>query len=119
MYENFEQPSSIVGDGLRDDTTSMRMHSDVIIYSGDHKPAIVRKIICRYGRGCTHMHDLSHRERFWHPVVPQLTSMFKEFLSIVFPMLISLKSHFFMLLEIIYCTQLNNYVRTLSVTNAE
>ena len=31
-----------------------------------------RKIICRYGRGCTHKSDPSHRERFWHPPVPEL-----------------------------------------------
>jgi hypothetical protein len=27
-----------------------------------------RKIICRYGRGCTHLNDLIHRDRFWHPM---------------------------------------------------
>ena len=32
-----------------------------------------RKIICRYGRGCSHINDPSHRERFWHPPVPTLT----------------------------------------------
>ena len=32
----------------------------------------VRKIVCRYGRGCTHKTDPSHRERFWHPPVPEL-----------------------------------------------
>ena len=35
---------------------------------------IVRKIICRYGRGCTHMNDPSHRERFWHPPLPLLSA---------------------------------------------
>ena len=33
----------------------------------------IRKIICRYGRGCTHMNDPIHRERFWHPSAPTLT----------------------------------------------
>ena len=31
-----------------------------------------RKIVCRYGRGCTHKLDPSHRDRFWHPTVPEL-----------------------------------------------
>jgi hypothetical protein len=26
----------------------------------------IRKIMCRYGRGCTHMYDPVHREKFWH-----------------------------------------------------
>ena len=34
---------------------------------------VVRKIVCRYGRGCSHINDPSHRERFWHPPVPTLT----------------------------------------------
>ena len=38
----------------------------------DSKPTS-SKIICRYGRGCTHMQDPIHRDRFWHPSVPQLT----------------------------------------------
>jgi len=29
-----------------------------------------KKVICRYGRGCTHIYDTLHRERFWHPVCP-------------------------------------------------
>lgn len=32
-----------------------------------------RKIVCRYGSGCTHVHDAIHRERFWHPKYPTLT----------------------------------------------
>jgi len=36
----------------------------------DNKP--VRKIICRYGRGCTHIYDPVHKERFWHPTCPAL-----------------------------------------------
>ena len=31
-----------------------------------------RKIVCRYGRGCTHKSDPSHNDRFWHPSVPEL-----------------------------------------------
>ena len=27
----------------------------------------LRKVICRYGPGCTHMLDVAHREKFWHP----------------------------------------------------
>lgn len=30
----------------------------------------VRKVLCRYGMGCTHVTDPLHRERFWHPPVP-------------------------------------------------
>jgi len=26
-----------------------------------------RRLICRYGRGCTHSNDLVHREQYWHP----------------------------------------------------
>lgn len=33
---------------------------------------VIRKIICRYGRGCTHQDPL-HLERFWHPPLPQLS----------------------------------------------
>lgn len=29
-----------------------------------------RKILCRYGMGCTHVLDPIHAERFWHPPVP-------------------------------------------------
>ena len=32
----------------------------------------LRKIICRYGRGCTH-HDVAHKERFWHPSQPDIS----------------------------------------------
>lgn len=37
-------------------------------------PAYTRKIVCRYGRGCTHKSDPSHRDRFWHPDIPELSS---------------------------------------------
>lgn len=26
-----------------------------------------KKVICRYGAGCTHINDQTHSERFWHP----------------------------------------------------
>ena len=45
------------------------LHPKVSVIS-DNKP--VRKIICRYGRGCTHMYDPVHKERFWHPSCPVL-----------------------------------------------
>lgn len=35
---------------------------------GSSSPTI-RRIICRYGRGCTHQ-DPAHKERFWHPPAP-------------------------------------------------
>lgn len=28
------------------------------------------QVLCRYGMGCTHVTDPVHRERFWHPPVP-------------------------------------------------
>ena len=40
---------------------------------GKLSPSFVRKIVCRYGRGCTHKLDPTHRERFWHPEIPELT----------------------------------------------
>lgn len=33
---------------------------------------IVRKVICRYGCGCTHLMDAAHREKFWHPKINRL-----------------------------------------------
>lgn len=52
----------------------------------DRYHSVVRKIICRYGRGCTHMHDTTHREKFWHPAMPALTCAvmyaFMSFMSI-------------------------------------
>eukprot|EP01038_Epipyxis_sp_PR26KG_P011039 gene11039-14823_t len=32
----------------------------------------VRKVICRYGPGCTHIMDPSHKEKFWHSSLPKL-----------------------------------------------
>jgi hypothetical protein len=34
--------------------------------------ALVRKVICRYGCGCTHLLDPAHREKFWHPKIQRL-----------------------------------------------
>ena len=31
-----------------------------------------RKIICRYGRGCTHYNDPVHKDQFWHPPIVYL-----------------------------------------------
>ena len=47
-------------------------NSSVTSKSQKTEEKIIRKIICRYGRGCTHIHDIVHKERFWHPPVPQL-----------------------------------------------
>lgn len=33
---------------------------------------VARKLICRYGPGCTHSLDSAHREKFWHPHLPKL-----------------------------------------------
>lgn len=33
---------------------------------------ILRKVICRYGPGCTHILDVNHREKFWHPRLQKL-----------------------------------------------
>lgn len=39
----------------------------------DLKSSLSRKLVCRYGRGCTHMSDPVHRERFRHPPTPILS----------------------------------------------
>lgn len=33
---------------------------------------ILRKVICRYGPGCTHILDINHREKVWHPRLQKL-----------------------------------------------
>jgi len=38
--------------------------------ASNHAQAPIRKIICRYGHGCTHLLDPSHKEKFWHPSIP-------------------------------------------------
>lgn len=40
---------------------------------GEEEEQVDKMLICRYGRGCTHIHDVVHREKFWHPVVPRLS----------------------------------------------
>jgi hypothetical protein len=42
----------------------------------DNKPCVYKKTICRYGRGCTHMYDPVHQERFTHPIIPSLDRKF-------------------------------------------
>lgn len=42
-----------------------------------------RKVICRYGCGCTHLSDTLHREKFWHPKVQQLRG--NVFLILIMP----------------------------------
>ena len=32
------------------------------------------RVVCRYGRGCTHM-DPMHKEQFWHPPVQVLSTV--------------------------------------------
>jgi hypothetical protein len=32
-----------------------------------------RRILCRYGIGCTHSNDPHHRDKFFHPALPTLT----------------------------------------------
>lgn len=54
------------------DEFSFRTTSSSAVGS-DQKSEAARKIICRYGRGCTHMHDACHRFKFWHPPMPALT----------------------------------------------
>ena len=54
-------------------TNNPNIHIDEGILGSKSSEKQIRKIICRYGRGCTHMHDPIHRERFWHPSAPVLT----------------------------------------------
>jgi hypothetical protein len=37
-----------------------------------HSENIIRKSCCRYGSGCTHINDPSHRDKFWHPRAPRI-----------------------------------------------
>lgn len=39
--------------------------NDVYNNTNEDSPKL-RKIMCRYGRGCTHIYDPVHREKFWH-----------------------------------------------------
>lgn len=42
-----------------------------------------RKSMCRYGPGCTHIMDPSHREKFWHPRIQKLNGTFIKILPLV------------------------------------
>jgi hypothetical protein len=55
-------------DGLEDGFSNLNRGTDQKL-----SPGYARKIVCRYGRGCTHKSDPSHRDRFWHPDVPDLS----------------------------------------------
>jgi len=48
----------------------LRLETEADLGTEGHGAA--RKIVCRYGRGCTHQ-DPSHKERFWHPPVPEIS----------------------------------------------
>lgn len=37
-----------------------------------------RRLVCRYGRGCTHSNDLVHREQYWHPPLKEQDSDLKK-----------------------------------------
>lgn len=43
--------------------------------------SVLRKSMCRYGPGCTHIMDPSHKEKFWHPRVLKLNGKTRFFLS--------------------------------------
>ena len=36
------------------------------------EPCVYKRTPCRYGRGCTHISDPIHQERFAHPAAPIL-----------------------------------------------
>lgn len=38
---------------------------------------VIRKVICRYGTGCTHKLDPAHKEKFWHPVANKISGIFR------------------------------------------
>jgi len=53
----------------------------------EKEDATIRKIVCRYGSGCTHILDPIHKERFWHPRPPPLTGeiyLFDEIIILSF-----------------------------------
>lgn len=59
-----------VGDDVESDNNGSFAQSEVLI----------RRSYCRYGSGCTHILDPSHRDRFWHPSAPKLNSTKYEIL---------------------------------------
>jgi hypothetical protein len=75
MIENYDRSLAALNTTVNNcprDEFSFRTTSSSAVGS-DHKSEAARKIICRYGRGCTHMHDACHRVKFWHPPMPALT----------------------------------------------
>ena len=75
MIESYDRPLAISNSASSSNCPtneySYRTASNSVIV--DQKLEVVKKIICRYGRGCTHMHDACHRLKFWHPSMPALT----------------------------------------------
>lgn len=55
---------SEVGDDVESENNGSFAQNDIVI----------RRSRCRYGSGCTHIFDPSHRDRFWHPSAPKLNS---------------------------------------------
>jgi hypothetical protein len=47
--------------------------------------SMLRKVVCRYGPGCTHILDPTHREKFWHPRIQILNGksfiIYSQFIS--------------------------------------
>ena len=76
--------NAVANSCLRDEFSFKTTSSSLV---ADHKTEVTRKVICRYGRGCTHMHDTCHRSKFWHPPMPALTG----------------NTHLLLLLRIIIC----------------
>lgn len=77
MIDSYDRSGNILNSGSNSCTReefSFKTSSSSLV--ADHKVDGIRKIICRYGRGCTHMHDTCHRSKFWHPPMPALTGKF-------------------------------------------
>jgi hypothetical protein len=75
MIDNYDRSLAALNTTVNNcprDEFSFRTTSSSAVGS-DHKSEAARRIICRYGRGCTHMHDACHRVKFWHPPMPALT----------------------------------------------
>ena len=85
MIENYDRSVTALNTTVNNcprDEFSFRTTSSSAVGS-DQKSEATRKIICRYGRGCTHMHDACHRVKFWHPPMPALTGLTCRTLQIV------------------------------------
>ena len=73
LAATFLSPSELVGVGdMRGSRLDSGGDASDLPLGVDGSQTAVRKIVCRYGRGCTHQ-DPSHKERFWHPPVPEIT----------------------------------------------